>query len=121
VVLGIGVNVNQCAADFPKELRETATSLAMECGGPVSRVDVLRAFLHRFEADYFTFLRGGLGPLESSLRRHSALLGRRIRVETGTQEFCGEALDLDPLGRLVVRVEGGGIRTLSSGEVRLVR
>ena len=38
-VLGIGVNVNASLDEFPPELRETATSLAVETGAPVNRND----------------------------------------------------------------------------------
>ncbi|MDE5718786.1 MAG: biotin--[acetyl-CoA-carboxylase] ligase, partial [Lachnospiraceae bacterium] len=58
LVAGVGVNVNQNgSADFPEELRRTATSLKMECGKTVDRAVLLERILARFEADYETFER----------------------------------------------------------------
>jgi BirA family biotin operon repressor/biotin-[acetyl-CoA-carboxylase] ligase len=37
VVVGVGINVNHAAHDFPPELRATATSVAIEAGSPTSR------------------------------------------------------------------------------------
>ncbi len=49
-VLGMGINVNQREEDFPEELRETASSLALESGGGVSRPAIACAILRRLNA-----------------------------------------------------------------------
>ena len=35
LIIGIGINVNEQAEDFPEEVRHIATSLAMETGKPI--------------------------------------------------------------------------------------
>jgi BirA family biotin operon repressor/biotin-[acetyl-CoA-carboxylase] ligase len=44
-VIGIGLNVNHAAQDFPEELRESATSLAMATGYPFDRNAVAAALI----------------------------------------------------------------------------
>ena len=44
-ILGIGVNVNQTADDFPQEIRETATSLAIASGKRIDRENIAIAIL----------------------------------------------------------------------------
>jgi BirA family transcriptional regulator, biotin operon repressor / biotin---[acetyl-CoA-carboxylase] ligase len=46
-VAGIGINVNQTIYDFPRELRDTAGSLAMATGKKVSRTKLAVALLKR--------------------------------------------------------------------------
>lgn len=46
-VLGVGINVNQRREDFPEELRDTASSLALEGGEEVSRPAIACAVLRR--------------------------------------------------------------------------
>ena len=49
-VAGIGINVNQTVDDFPKELRDTAGSLALATGKKVSREKLAIALLQRLNS-----------------------------------------------------------------------
>jgi len=44
-VIGIGLNVNHAAQDFPEKLKESATSLAMAAGAPLERTIVASALI----------------------------------------------------------------------------
>lgn len=48
-ITGIGVNVNQAPDEFPDELRDRATSLAMMLGRPVNRSEFAVALLRELE------------------------------------------------------------------------
>ena len=52
VVLGIGVNVNVFAPDLPQDIDPPATSLLLETGGEVDRVELLVELLVRLERAY---------------------------------------------------------------------
>ena len=52
VVLGIGVNVNVTAPDLPQGIDPPATSLLLETGGEVDRVELLVEILDRLERAY---------------------------------------------------------------------
>lgn len=52
VVLGIGINVAQSAAELPPETRLPATSLALETAAEVDRGELLAAVLERLERRY---------------------------------------------------------------------
>src|SRR3954447_782246 len=58
VVLGIGVNVNQTAAELPGETDTPPTSLLLETGGPVDRARLLAAILLRLERAYDRWISG---------------------------------------------------------------
>jgi len=44
-VIGMGLNVNHASQDFPEELKERATSLAMAAGAPLDRTIVASALI----------------------------------------------------------------------------
>ena len=52
VVLGIGINVNVAADDLPLDVDTPATSLLVETGGEVDRVELLVELLERLERAY---------------------------------------------------------------------
>jgi BirA family biotin operon repressor/biotin-[acetyl-CoA-carboxylase] ligase len=52
VVLGVGINVNVPADELPEEVQIPATSLLVEAGGPVDRVQLLVALLDALERRY---------------------------------------------------------------------
>jgi BirA family biotin operon repressor/biotin-[acetyl-CoA-carboxylase] ligase len=56
VVLGIGINANVPAEELPQEIRIPATSLLVETGGPVDRIELLVELLARLEARYQEWL-----------------------------------------------------------------
>ncbi|MEL0060671.1 MAG: hypothetical protein VW711_10995, partial [Verrucomicrobiales bacterium] len=56
--IGIGINVNLTSSDFPQELRDHATSLAMEAGRPVCRPSLAVSILQALEQDYRRILSG---------------------------------------------------------------
>jgi BirA family biotin operon repressor/biotin-[acetyl-CoA-carboxylase] ligase len=62
VVLGIGVNANQTAEQLPADTQTEPTSLRIETGGPVDRVQLLAAILMRLEHAYDAWVTGTSGP-----------------------------------------------------------
>ena len=58
VVLGIGVNANQTAAQLPAETRLPATSLRLARGAPVDRAELLSSILRTLERRYDAWLSG---------------------------------------------------------------
>ena len=51
-IAGIGINVNQCREDFPKELQSRAISLAMALGKQIDRQSFAVALLRKLDRTY---------------------------------------------------------------------
>jgi BirA family biotin operon repressor/biotin-[acetyl-CoA-carboxylase] ligase len=101
-VIGVGMNVGQARDDFPPEVRDRATSVAIE-GGDADAASILASFLTELRARYGD--RGdGLGP--ALLDRYRALcttLGRRVRATTvGGATVEGVASGIGDRGELLV-------------------
>ena len=94
VVVGIGVNANHDAGDFPADARVAPTSLRLLRGEPVDRAALLADVLEAVEAGYDAFERNGF----SGLGRDD-LRGRRVRLAGGAGGRCD---GVDSQGRLVV-------------------
>ncbi|MBO8142597.1 MAG: biotin--[acetyl-CoA-carboxylase] ligase [Firmicutes bacterium] len=108
-VVGIGINVNHSASDFPPEVAPQATSVRLVAGQPVARVPLLQRILEGLEERYITALSQGFGPVLDEVRRHSATVGRPVTVaEADGSTWDGLALDIRGDGALMVRPAGGG-------------
>lgn len=118
IVIGIGINVNQ--AEFPGDLRETATSLRMATGNKWSRVDLCAALLKSLDREYQNLISDPDAHHDILRRfeeRASMVRGKAVRVEENGG-FEGVTEGLDPRGFLQVRT-GDGLRIVYSGTVRL--
>jgi BirA family biotin operon repressor/biotin-[acetyl-CoA-carboxylase] ligase len=116
VTVGIGINVNQTR--FPPEIREIATSLAIESGRKCSRVEVLLDFLATFERLYTRFeARGPEVVTDAWSRASSFTRGRTIEVHDGVRNIRGVTDGLSPLGALRIRTSEGTVEEVSSGDV----
>jgi BirA family biotin operon repressor/biotin-[acetyl-CoA-carboxylase] ligase len=120
VVLGVGVNVNAAAPDFPEELRSTATSLALERGEPLPRALFAAALLTALEEWLDRHAARGFAPVRDAWRAMSDTLGREVRVRTGEGDVEGVAEDVDEAGALLVRTPGS-VRRILAGDVELLR
>ncbi len=104
-VVGIGLNVNFGRGDLPADLRETATSLAIERGSEVRRTAVARSLLEALDR-WYRELDGG-AKIRRAWRERSAILGRRVRVKERGRAYTGTVDDVDPLEGVVLRLESG--------------
>jgi BirA family biotin operon repressor/biotin-[acetyl-CoA-carboxylase] ligase len=121
IILGIGVNVNTQRSLLPESIRGTATSLAEECGGYISRVRFLQCLLAEFETLYNEFLVSGFDTIREKWKALDNTIGSRVKVSSGAEEIEGEALDIDREGFLLVRTKDGDVKRIISGDVSLRR
>jgi BirA family transcriptional regulator, biotin operon repressor / biotin---[acetyl-CoA-carboxylase] ligase len=118
VVIGVGLNVNMEEADFPPDLRSTATSLRIRAGRAFRRVDVLARLLEAFGTRYAEFIEGGFPSLRDGWDRRDFLRGRRVLLRRQGGEGWGTADGLDTVGALRFLPDGGpGIESVHSGEI----
>ena len=113
LVLGIGVNVHQQPDDFPPELRETATSLAL-AGHAVDRLSLFVDLTR--ELDRVAIPAERAAAL-AEWRKRSTLLGREVEVtRDGRPVVRGVARDIGDDGALLVgseRIVVGDVRVLA--------
>lgn len=103
-IVGIGVNVNQQADDFPPDLRQQATSLRRLTGGSVAKDALLSRILSGLASRYEAAVNDGFADLLAEVRRWSATLGRSVRVYAADgSHWDGFAEEIRHDGALLVR------------------
>ena len=110
VCIGIGVNVYPC--DLPDELKDIVGFV--KPGAPIRNqlaAEITNELLD-YERNKSRFI--------DDYRARSLSIGRRVCCTVGNETFTATALDIDPLGGLIVQPDGGQKRTLYSGEAKLL-
>ena len=106
VVIGAGVNLTMTAEELPTPISTSLTLVGVDEADLLDRA--LAGYLGELRELYERFAGAGLDAAASGLRaevtRACSTIGRNVRVELpGGGDLYGEAVDIDELGRLVVR------------------
>jgi len=123
LVLGIGLNVNQQADDFPKELLDKAVSLKMyleessNSQKKLKRNELIVAILLKFEEIYDKVKCGAFEDIISQWKKYSVTLGKEVSMIYKNERYTGIAEDITKDGKLIVRCNDGSIKEVFSGEV----
>jgi BirA family transcriptional regulator, biotin operon repressor / biotin---[acetyl-CoA-carboxylase] ligase len=109
VNVGIGINVNNDtpSVDLP------ATTIKEILGRPVSRRDLLEAFLDAFETRMAGDLLENVIPM---WKKYMITLNRHVRVVTVTEIIEGVAVGVDETGALIVQLADGSTRQIIYGD-----
>jgi BirA family transcriptional regulator, biotin operon repressor / biotin---[acetyl-CoA-carboxylase] ligase len=119
VILGIGVDVNFGAGEFPAELKKTATSLKMECGQTLSRAELAVTVLRELDEDYSRVCARNFAALADEWERNCTTIGKDVTVQIGNRKVRGCAESLDDAGALLLRTEHGRLEPITGGDVTL--
>jgi BirA family biotin operon repressor/biotin-[acetyl-CoA-carboxylase] ligase len=117
LVVGIGINVSQTAADFTPEVAEMATSLSAALGRPVSRPALAAALIRALDRMYSDLKAGDLTEYPAAYRRDCVNLGKPVQLLSGEDRETVTAVGVDEDFGLIVREADGTERTVRSGEV----
>ena len=121
VILGIGVNLNMAAEQFPPDLRAPATSLLLEQGRPVNRAQFAARMLGELDRLYAGFLRHGFSQVREEWQQRCNARGREVVVSDGDLETVRGMFDgIDGDGALLVRLTDGSAERVLCGDVRVI-
>jgi BirA family biotin operon repressor/biotin-[acetyl-CoA-carboxylase] ligase len=107
VVVGMGINVNSTADDWPGEWRAAAASCRSLTGVEWDRAFVLADVLGAVEAYYDRFRRDGFAPLVSSYQARMTQMNRTVAFESGGVRATGRVTGVAADGALQVRLDAG--------------
>jgi BirA family biotin operon repressor/biotin-[acetyl-CoA-carboxylase] ligase len=116
VVVGVGLNVRHRRDEFPAELRDTATSLALE-GATAGVEDAAAEFLSQLEPLWEEFQAGERATLLAEWSRWCGHWGEQLVARTPAGSVEGIAQRLDGGGGLVLRTATGVETTVLAGDV----
>ena len=116
VVIGIGINVNNAAEDFPQELREIAGSISAFSGNRVHRASLAAAVISELDDMALAWSQNPRAYLEE-YRALCLTTGRNVRVLRGDTQRLAFAESITDDFALVVRYPDGSREALTGGEV----
>jgi biotin-(acetyl-CoA carboxylase) ligase len=116
-VIGIGINSDWRASDFPWALAPSMTSLRELAGRrPINNDELLNAFLDRLEPRYEALAKGQFDAGGWSQAQRTT--GRKISVEVAGRLIDGAGGGVDPeTGELILTAANGKTYAVDSGEV----
>jgi len=122
VVIGIGLNVDTTAEELPVE---NAISLALAGAEQPDRTDLLAAILRRLDVRVAQWADCGGDAAACGLldayQSACSTIGRSVRVALADESSVqGTAVDIDEVGRLVVRTADGD-QSVGAGDVEHLR
>ncbi len=119
VILGIGVDVNLEANEFPPELRKLATSLRIETGRAIDRPALAVTVLRELDADYHRIGRGQFESVAEEWQEQCTTIGLHVAIRMGERIIRGRAESLDAEGALLLRTQHGHLERIVGGDVTL--
>jgi BirA family biotin operon repressor/biotin-[acetyl-CoA-carboxylase] ligase len=120
IIAGIGVNLNMRKLDFPREIRETATSLRIGTECEIDRLDVAVRLFENLERWYRIFLSGGEAAIREKWLQYAEIIGKRIEVVFKSDTQRGIVVGLDENGALLLEGETG-VQQVLAGDVYIER
>lgn len=114
-VVGVGLNVNMKHDDFPRELKETSTSIYEILGCESSRSFLLGLILQGFIVNFPQSLQD-FETIRSSLEERSFLRGKSLHVITTSGILTGTGRGLGPGGELLLETDSGEVHSVISSE-----
>ena len=117
VILGIGVDVNLSASEFPPDLRKLATSLRIETGEMLGRATLASEILRELDRDYARVCSCQFELVADEWEERSNTIGRAVVIQMGDRRIQGRAESLDADGALLLRTQHGHLERIISGDV----
>ena len=121
IVLGIGINVNIGCNQFLEEIRDSATSLAIETGMAISRQELIISLYENLEKWYKKLLQKGFGPIKERCLKLMPMIGQTVQVVFKDETIVGKATDIDEDGALILIAKGNKEIKVSAGDATIKR
>ena len=116
-IVGIGLNVH--TRNFPQDLADTATSLALNLGEAPGRDEVLAAIVQRFAVRHRS-IGSDFPALIQSVNQRCVLGGRRVMLQTSAGPRSGMVKGIGAGGELLLETPQGVEALIQADEVRML-
>jgi BirA family biotin operon repressor/biotin-[acetyl-CoA-carboxylase] ligase len=113
VNVGIGINVGADSNELP----QSATSLSIETGRTLQRVQMLDALLGKLDDAYVTYCMTGSSSLVRQWLKKAAFLNERVTVESGRESITGTMIGVDEDGALLIARDDGSAERVVAGDL----
>ena len=117
VIIGIGINIFHRPDDFPRKIRQIATSVFLATGQTPDYSDLTAGLVQDLKITVEQWRHNGFAELANTWKRNSSTIGRKVRYLTKKRTIEGKAIDLTEEGSLVIETTKGKM-IIETGEVQ---
>lgn len=121
VVVGIGINVNMNYEQFPEDIQEIATSMAIETGREISRLELIISLYENLTKWYKQLQQNGFGRIKEKWLSLSSMIGKPVSVMFREEAISGKAVGLDEDGSLILLTSGNETLKVSAGDATILK
>jgi len=121
LIIGMGINVNMTLDSLPDDIMPIATSLMIENGSEVDRIKLLGGLLAELESSYKLLIKGDKQSLVNKWADSVSTIGKEISVKINNQIISGTARALTGSGGLLIRMPDGKEKTITAGDVTIIK
>lgn len=117
MLIGVGLNVNQTAADLHPDIQSKATSLKIETGENWSIKNIIQSFLTAFEESFDSYMAHGFAPIKEKWESYGFKINEKINIKTFHEKWEGNFLGIAEDGALLTESKSGEPVKLYSAEI----
>ena len=115
IVVGVGINFITPETGYPEDIRHTAGSVFSENKPTVTRNQLAAEIVNRM----LMFENQCADTMLIRYKKRLMMLGKKVVINGLSGHFDATIIDIDDIGRLIVKKDDGEILSLNSGEVSL--
>lgn len=117
VIIGIGININM--KEFPEDVADKATSLAIECSKEFDVDNMESCLLSSMHKWYSIYQDEGFDPIFNRLLELDCVIGQQVTIQTPNGVVTGKAISINKDGNLIVQSEDGQEIAIFAGDTIL--
>ena len=121
IVLGMGININISCNQFPPEIFNLATSLAIETGREFSRLELIISLYENLAKWYMQLLQNGFVPIKEKWLSLTPMIGKSVQVMFREEAVSGKAIGLDEDGSLLLLTTGNKEIRVLAGDATIIK
>ncbi|EEM11980.1 Biotin--[acetyl-CoA-carboxylase] synthetase [Bacillus pseudomycoides] len=119
VIMGIGINANQGQEHFADEIKEIATSLAIESGKPIVRAELMQQIFLQMEKLYQEYVKNGFSVIKLLWESYAISIGKEITARTMKDTITGVAKGITADGVLMLEDDKGQLHHIHSADIEI--
>lgn len=121
VVVGIGINVNLSYEQFPDDIQQIATSLAIEAGHDISRLALIIRLYENLAKWYKNLVNCGFETVRKAWLGRTPMIGQIVQVMFREEAVRGKAMGLDEDGSLILLTDKNETFRVSAGDATIIK
>lgn len=112
-IVGIGINLNNIIS---KEIEKIGTSISIEFGSDISRIEFLKIILKYFDNNYKILIKDDFNKIKKLWTNYNNIIGEKVKIKDNGNIKTGIILGIDENGYLILK-NIDGISKIFNGDI----